>query len=504
MSRETTRLANQVISRTLDDRRRTSPRDTTSRNAKRHKDMSTNMTKSTSPEPVRTNDVPAGVLSPQFLQSLEGMSLQDIIRPWPDVRTHVQRYVKRCACCQKMSYLKVPIATHRYTVTAPAPFMRINIDRIGPLPKSEAGYNCILVIIDCFTRWVSLYPLRDGSMEEAKQALTWHMGHWVKPLEVIHDGGTEFANMGVRELFEACGVKDIKTLAYSKEENSLVERANKEVMRHLRNILFHTNITNTWEQHLGTIMKVMNHQKRGNKSFPSPASLLFGERFRDDELLFLYHSKAQRDGAKLQLSAWAADMILQQETIFETAHQIQETKDEAHLAQIGPPATTFEVGSYVLANYHATDGIVRHRGPPNKFLPYLRGPYKVVASQKDRYTIRSLITHKDEDIHVKELRTFIHNGEDEELYSVALRDHQDRYFIDSILDHKGSLQHRRDLEFKVHWTGYESSEDSWVPYAELRDTAALHKYLLDKPTRDFHKLIPSKFFKHGVYSPDEN
>jgi hypothetical protein len=61
-------------------------------------------------------------------------------------------------------------------------------------------------------------------MEEAKQALTWHMGHWVKPLEVIHDGGTEFANMGVRELFEACGVKDIKTLAYSKEENSLVER----------------------------------------------------------------------------------------------------------------------------------------------------------------------------------------------------------------------------------------------------------------------------------------
>ena len=105
---------------------------------------------------------------------------------------------------------------------------------------------------------------------------------------------------------------------------------------------------------------------------------------------------------------------------------------------------------------------------------------------------------------MKELRTFIHNGEDEELYSVALRDHQDRYFIDSILDHKGSLQHRRDLEFKVHWTGYESSEDSWVPYAELRDTAALHKYLLDKPTRDFHKLIPSKFFKHGVYSPDEN
>jgi hypothetical protein len=283
-----------------------------------------------------------------------------------------------------------------------------------------------------------------------------------------------------------------------------VESVNKEVMRHLRNILFHTNITNTWEQHLGTIMKIMNHQKRGNPSFPSPASLLFGERFRDDELLFLYNSKSNTDGAMLQLSAWAADMISQQEEIFETAYQIQEAKNEAHLAQIGPPATTFEVGSYVLANYHATDGIVRHKGPPNKFLPYLRGPYMVVASVKDRYTIRSLITHKDEDIHVKELRGFIHNGDKDELYSVALRDHQDRYLIDSILDHKGSLQHRRDLEFKVHWTGYKSSEDSWVPYAELRDTAALHKYLLDKPTKDFHRLVPTKFFKNGIYSPDEN
>ena len=36
-------------------------------------------------------------------------------------------------------------------------------------------------------------------MEGARQAITWHMGHWVTPLEVIHDEGTEFANTGIRE-----------------------------------------------------------------------------------------------------------------------------------------------------------------------------------------------------------------------------------------------------------------------------------------------------------------
>jgi hypothetical protein len=246
----------------------------------------------------------------------------------------------------------------------------------------------------------------------------------------------------------------------------------------------------------------MNHQKRGS-FFPSPASLLFGDRFRDDELLFINQSQTHFDGGMLQLSAWAADMIMQQDTVFELASRLQEEKNMAHLMKQDPSVTTFDIGSYVLANYHATDGIVRHKGPPNKFLPYLRGPLKVVDRQGDHYVIRSLITHREEHIHVKELRKFIHNGQEEELYTIALRDHQDRFFIDKILDHEGSLDRRRDLKFKVHWKGYEAEEDSWVPYSELRDTAALHEYLLRQPTRAFHKLIPPKFFKNGQYSPDD-
>ena len=76
---------------------------------------------------------------------------EDLIKPWTDMREHVKRYVKQCACCQKMTYVKVPITTHRFTVSALAPFVRINVDRIGPLPTSENGYNCIMVIINCFT-----------------------------------------------------------------------------------------------------------------------------------------------------------------------------------------------------------------------------------------------------------------------------------------------------------------------------------------------------------------
>jgi hypothetical protein len=42
------------------------------------------------------------------------------------------------------------------------------------------------------------------------------------------------------------GTEHCLTLAYSKEENALVERADKEVNRHLRAFTFDTNTVDNW------------------------------------------------------------------------------------------------------------------------------------------------------------------------------------------------------------------------------------------------------------------
>jgi hypothetical protein len=76
--------------------------------------------------------------------------------------------------------------------------------------------------------------------------------------------------------------------------------------------------------------------------------------------------------------------------------------------------------------------------------------------------------------------------------------------IEQILDHEGNLSRKRDLRFKVRWQGYAADEDSWVEYSELRDSGALHEYLLSKPDRKFHRLVPRKFFKDNEYAPDDD
>ncbi len=55
------------------------------------------------------------------------------------------------------------------------------------------------------------------------------------------DDSTHFKNELVEELLKILGVEHLTILAYSHEENAVVERVNKEVTRHLRGLIFTHN-----------------------------------------------------------------------------------------------------------------------------------------------------------------------------------------------------------------------------------------------------------------------
>ena len=70
-----------------------------------------------------------------------------------------------------MSRLKIPIHTHPFTTTAYAVFERVAIDTIGPLPEDVVGHRYIIVIIDCFSRYLKLYPAKPVDAVLAVKAL---------------------------------------------------------------------------------------------------------------------------------------------------------------------------------------------------------------------------------------------------------------------------------------------------------------------------------------------
>ena len=51
-------------------------------------------------------------------------------------------------------------------------------------------------------------------------------------------------------------------LAYSKECNAIVERCNKEVMRHVRALVFEINKRNAWEIYRPLAQRIINSEIR--------------------------------------------------------------------------------------------------------------------------------------------------------------------------------------------------------------------------------------------------
>jgi transposase InsO family protein len=158
--------------------------------------------------------------------------LNDINQKWEFQRQHVQWFIDHCPCCQKMSMLKIPLHAHGFTTSTYTPMECLTVDFVGPFP--DGGYGFIFVIIDTFTRWVELFHTIDATASSAAKCLFQHFGRFGSPYQLRSDNGPHFVADLIAEFLSLVGVQHCLTLAYSKQENSLVARMNKEINRHLR------------------------------------------------------------------------------------------------------------------------------------------------------------------------------------------------------------------------------------------------------------------------------
>jgi transposase InsO family protein len=156
-----------------------------------------------------------------------------------------------------MSSIKEIIRTTPFTTSTYRPMSRINIDSIGPLPSDQYGNTYILVMIDCFSRFVELYPIKAVDAIKTVPCLVDFVCRYGMPNYILSDRGKQFCNETIKGTLAALGVKHIQAMAYSKEENALVERANKEVMRHLRAII-HELRKESWSDGLPLVRRIMN------------------------------------------------------------------------------------------------------------------------------------------------------------------------------------------------------------------------------------------------------
>ena len=407
---------------------------------------------------------------------------------WLYMRAHVRQFIRQCPCCQKMSYLKVPIHTHPFTTASYEPMEVIEMDSIGPLPADEDGNKYILVVICCFTRWVSLYPLKDLTAKSCAECLLQHVGTFGTPYRIVTDNGTQFKNELVEELLKLLGVEHLTILAYSHEENAIVERANREIMRHLRGLIFTHNEVSKWSKHYVPLVQRIMNTSRVDSHKAIPAELLFGQAVNLDRGILL--PAAAISDKRKALSKWAAEMLKVQKGLMEKAEMAQRRKDDLHIANASPKRTHYGVGEYVLVEYQSTG---MGNKPPNKLLPHLKGPLKVVSRKGDKYSLMNLVTKNEEEVHLTRIHPFFYDPNYTSPRDAALRDVLSLFDVERIIDHSGNRKQRSTMDFLCKFTGWGDEYNLWLPYKEVRDIGVLHTYLIQHGMKS---LIPDKFKEH--------
>ena len=133
------------------------------------------------------------------------------------------------------------------------PFEKWGIDAIGPLPRTAAGKEYIIVGVDYMTRWAEAAPTsRITAKDVAKFVFDSICCRFGTPLEIISDRGPGFRGNLVTELMSKLSIKHRHSTPYYPQCNGLVEKVNgmicKIITKHVG------SKAQTWDRHLNAAL----------------------------------------------------------------------------------------------------------------------------------------------------------------------------------------------------------------------------------------------------------
>ena len=398
---------------------------------------------------------------------------------WKHRTKHVRRFIRMCPCCQKMDQMKRVIHSYPFTLSSYGLWDTVSVDYIEQLVPDKYGNNMIIVIIDNFSRFTDLYPCSSTAAEGAADALLAFCGRYATPLHFTTDSGSNFRSNLVKGLLERLGSDHFLTTAYSKEQNSLVERQNKEVLRHLRAIIFDKRVAEQWSKYCPLVQRLLNTLRNSSTGL-TPAEIVFPNGVQLDRSLLT-------ESSSLFVSLYVQDMQKAQARIIAIAEQSLREKDAQHMDDYSQKRTVFENGSYVLAEHRHNS---LRRGPKSKLLPFLKGPLLVKHHNKEGiYALQDLITSQVVDYHVSRLRPFLYDERTCTPIQAAASDELGEFLAESVVRMRGdSRKSRRHLEFLIRWAGYGPEDDTWEPWDTARDTYAVQKFLREHPEKRVQRL----------------
>lgn len=197
---------------------------------------------------------------------------------WVHQYRDIDLFVRNCHICRSRSGPSRRLKGEMQKCIMGAPFERLGIDVLGPLPKSNLGNRYIVIVMDYFTKWPEGFATPDQTAETVSNGLVEQViSRYGVPYFIHSDQGRNFEANVFRNVLSRLGIEKTRTTPLHPQSDGMVERFNRTLLDYLAKFV-ESNQRN-WDELLPLALLAYRASVHETTGY-TPAQLNFGRELR--------------------------------------------------------------------------------------------------------------------------------------------------------------------------------------------------------------------------------
>ena len=391
---------------------------------------------------------------------------------WTGMKDDVSKWRKGCLQCIKLTEGEIvprPLGS-QLIAEYPGEILMMDYIKMG---TSRSGFSHVLILVDKMSRLAEFVPAESPTSIVAARAIVRWSAQRGLPLWLLSDGGSHFKNWLMRDLTHSLGIDHHVTLPYCPWANGSVEVVGKDLLWTCRSLCSELQVAvDEWDAVLPLAEYAINHRRRAILGDRSAVELMTGRAPRNAADLTLYSGPTLKQTVNLSMSTALVDQYCEQLTeslamMHEEARDIEvENRRRRALREAGKgPGMRFNAGDYVMVSATKNQA---NRKRHNKNMVRWQGPHEVLGAAEAPaiFRVRLVGTEAEKLVHWQKMIRISGPGlfVSQAVQNTGLHDLQ-RFLVQSI--DQWSLGDDGEVKLLIRWQGYDESERTWEPLAQV-------------------------------------
>ena len=388
---------------------------------------------------------------------------------WKGMKEQIQTYVKHCQKCQQSKVSNQKTSGSLLPLPIPeGPWLDVTMD-FTEMPES-LGYNYVLVVVDWFSKEAVFVPCtKEETALTTAELFRDHV--WCQhglPSTVVSDRGSVFASNFLGELYRLLGIKHKMSTAFHPQTNGQTERLNREINQYLRTYV--NDRQNDWAKWIKITQFVWNNMV-SEVTTDSP----FG--------ITRSYSPCMGVEPVQTVAPAAKDFAAIFNKVIESSEKAK-CNMKLQADKHRNPAPDYTVGQQV---WLSMDNLRMLNRTSKKLTEKWIGPYEVTRVTPNAVELKLPKTLRIHPVvNVSRVKPYLGPLPGQPISRPGpvhvSEECDEEYEVDYIV---ASHIYKRQLQYLVHWKGYEEHERTWEPSSNLKNSP----------------LVVERFYKENPSAP---